>query len=219
MENKYEGLMTGCKRCPTCLHLPTVTMEPKVLNQLGEDTVLRCQMHGHVAQGDTVEMAVINWNKWISYVIAKAAEHAMSGIDGHFDTSYCTVCGDYTKTEDLPESMECARCHAVKAWKAQPKKKFGGMLAFLLLLALVGPARASAPVDMQVYADNAILNAAEHGYKHVTLVFGNADQTSIDEMAQELRHRGYRLDEELRVLNERVIRVNYLKPSRVAVAR
>lgn len=73
-----------------------------------------------------------------------------------------------------------------------------------------------APADMQQYADNAIMNAAQHGYKKVTLVFGHANPSDIEDLAQELRDRGYRIDEEAQLINPMIIKVQYLKPSAVA---
>lgn len=83
--------------------------------------------------------------------------------------------------------------------------------ATLLALLIVGPARAAAPLDMLTYADNAILNAAQHGHRGVTLVFGRAGLTEVEAVAAELRQRGYVLDEQTSELNPEVIKVLRLK--------
>ena len=79
------------------------------------------------------------------------------------------------------------------------------MKTLLLILMLAGVAQAENLSE--VYADNAILNAAEHGQKCVTLVFGDAPLDEIEQVADNLRARGYVLDEQAAVLNERVIKV------------
>lgn len=80
------------------------------------------------------------------------------------------------------------------------------MKTLLLILMLAGSAQA-AKNWAEKYADNAILNAAEHGIKKVTLVFGNAPQDEIDKVADELRDRGYVLDEQAVLVRPRVIKV------------
>lgn len=55
--------MNGLKRCPQCHHLPEVTFEDK-----GYDTtnfIFECKEHGHMAMGQTIEMAVANWNLYV----------------------------------------------------------------------------------------------------------------------------------------------------------
>lgn len=61
--------------------------------------------------------------------------------------------------------------------------------------------------SMATYADNAILNAAEHGHKKVVLVFGDSPLEDIEKIAAGLRSRGYRLNEETGLLNPRIIKV------------
>jgi len=74
-------------------------------------------------------------------------------------------------------------------------------------LALLLAALLIVPVDMLTYADKAILDAAEHGQKKVTLVFGDASTEAIEAVAQDLRARGYKLDEEATLLNPTIIRI------------
>lgn len=109
--------MRGCKRCPTCHALPDVAVEAKVLDQPGTDIVLRCEVHGHVAMGETLKMAVNHWNRYISHVIYVAADHMLTIGPGKPGESYCSVCGTQTLSEDFPDRYECAECHAVKHWK------------------------------------------------------------------------------------------------------
>jgi hypothetical protein len=90
------------------------------------------------------------------------------------------------------------------------------MIVAMVLWAM--PLHAAVPDDMTAYADNAILNAAEHGYKKVTLVFGHANPGDIEDLAQDLRSRGYRIDEEAALLNPMVIKVQALKSSAMAKA-
>src|SRR5258706_2622804 len=212
--------MDGCRRCPTCNILPTMTMEPSPYD--GEELVwLQCEIHGFVACGHDLEHAVLHWNKFLAFVTRQAADHYLTNGAGKVDESYCSVCGFPTKTEDLPGRAECAKCHAVKTWKSEPKKRAsgGGLIALLLglaMLALPLQAATQARADMQQYADNAIMDAATHGQKKVVLVFGNADQDAIDQLADELRDRGYRIDEEAQLLNPRIIKVQYLKASAMA---
>jgi hypothetical protein len=91
-------------------------------------------------------------------------------------------------------------------------------LTAVIVLFLAATVQAAVPEDMQAYADNAILNAAEHGYKKVTLVFGHANPGDIEDLADDLRARGYRIDEEAALLNPRVIKVQALKSSAMAKA-
>jgi len=62
--------LDGCKRCPTCHLAPKMSMEHRLWGGPGQDCVLRCERHGFVAQGDTLEMAVKNWNAFIGSVAA-----------------------------------------------------------------------------------------------------------------------------------------------------
>lgn len=86
-------------------------------------------------------------------------------------------------------------------------------MKYLLLAAVLfssGPVQAmpsQAVMTMATYADNAILNAAEHGHKKVTLVFGDSSLEDIEIVANGLRSRGYRLNEEVGLLNPRIIKV------------
>lgn len=87
------------------------------------------------------------------------------------------------------------------------------LFAVGLLLGSLGSIVQAAPVDldgMTTYADNAILNAAEHGEKHITLVFGHAPVENVEALAQSLRERGYRIDEESELLNPLIIKVQHL---------
>ncbi|QOR55569.1 MAG: hypothetical protein UMS36scaffold28_59 [Phage 59_13] len=114
----------------------------------------------------------------------------------------------------------CPACAWQKRKDIEAEKTAAGYWLFplILLLLMVAPVHAAAPVDMLAYADAAIMNAAEHDHRAVTLTFGDADQESIDAVADELRSRGYQLDEETSVLNPSVIRVRYLVSPAVAKA-
>lgn len=57
--------MTNAIRCPGCFIQPDVAFE-------GDKVILECKRHGHIAQGDSLEMAVVNWNQYISFVRAVA---------------------------------------------------------------------------------------------------------------------------------------------------
>jgi hypothetical protein len=83
------------------------------------------------------------------------------------------------------------------------------MKTLLLILTLAGVAQASDWAE--TYANNAILNAAEHGQKHVTLVFGNAPLDEIERVADDLRARGYVLDEQAELLNPRIVKILRLR--------
>lgn len=89
----------------------------------------------------------------------------------------------------------------------------------ILILAILGVqapamARYSASMDldqMTTYADNAILNGAEHGYKKVTLRLGDANPALVEKLADDLRARGYRIDEEAMLVSPDIIKVIELK--------
>jgi len=73
MENLPKTL-DGCFRCPTCINiLPEVKMEPNVINPETDDFVITCELHGHKAQGDTLEMAVKHWNIYVAFVLEQKA--------------------------------------------------------------------------------------------------------------------------------------------------
>lgn len=85
----------------------------------------------------------------------------------------------------------------------------------LIVLAMSGPAFAM-PQDvnqMITAAENSITTAAESGLKTVNIPFGYADPDHIEMVAQNLRSRGYVIDEEALMLNPQMIRVQYLKRS------
>jgi hypothetical protein len=85
-----------------------------------------------------------------------------------------------------------------------------------LLIATAAPLFADE--TMQAYANNAILNAAESGKKNVTLVFGRASQDEVEALAEDLRNRGYKIDEQAALLNPCVIKVRRLDVARTAKA-
>ena len=117
--------MDQCLKCPACNSMPQLTREEKVLGQPGKDWVLRCLHHGHVAQGDTLKMAVKHWNFYIrGAVIHRSAQNFIDHGPSKKDESYCTVCGEYTKSRELPDRIECNApyCKAVKYWK-EPRIK------------------------------------------------------------------------------------------------
>lgn len=53
--------LDGCKRCPDCHLVPTVTFECP-------GTWLSCDEHGHRAVGDTLTKAVEHWNRYVTFV-------------------------------------------------------------------------------------------------------------------------------------------------------
>jgi hypothetical protein len=59
--------MDGCKRCPDCLKVPTTSIIESAFDNRPV-AELRCELHGHVAQGDTVEQAVHHWNIYVTFV-------------------------------------------------------------------------------------------------------------------------------------------------------
>lgn len=61
------------------------------------------------------------------------------------------------------------------------------------------------------YANNAILAAAQDGDKAVTLHCGGANPSVIEKLTDDLRARGYRIDEEAALNNPEVIKVRYYK--------
>lgn len=63
MENTLDNL----ERCPRCHLCPSVTFNA---NDMVE---ICCLQHGHMAMGDTCEMAIRNWNIYIKFVIVEVA--------------------------------------------------------------------------------------------------------------------------------------------------
>ncbi len=56
--------MDGLKRCPQCHQLPEVKIEP---HRNGVDIIFSCEIHGHMATGPNEEIAVMNWNHYVSF--------------------------------------------------------------------------------------------------------------------------------------------------------
>lgn len=71
---KTDVNLNECQVCPTCHKLPMLTMEEKVLGNPGEDYVFRCNEHGHVSSGETLEQALKHWNRYIQFVLDKSHE-------------------------------------------------------------------------------------------------------------------------------------------------
>jgi uncharacterized radical SAM superfamily Fe-S cluster-containing enzyme len=56
--------MPSC--CPQCRRFPAITTEaPNTI-------ILRCEEHGHIAQGLSLDQAIAHWNRYIEF-IRKAA--------------------------------------------------------------------------------------------------------------------------------------------------
>lgn len=90
------------------------------------------------------------------------------------------------------------------------------MKTLLLVLLLAAPSFAM-PVDISLMltaVDNTIIDAAQTGHKEVFIPFGHADAGHIEIVAQNLRQRGYVLDEEAFMVNPHAIKVLYLKVSK-----
>ncbi len=64
-DEKKEG-MTGCRRCLHCQKIPTVKIETIT------SVYIECPTHGHMAKGDTLEMAVKHWNLYLGFYETKA---------------------------------------------------------------------------------------------------------------------------------------------------
>lgn len=54
-----EAPMENCERCPQCHKVPSVDMDKENI------VWLSCALHGHMAQGDTLDKAVTNWNHYV----------------------------------------------------------------------------------------------------------------------------------------------------------
>lgn len=95
------------------------------------------------------------------------------------------------------------------------------MKTLILLLALSSVASASEIDQMMAYANNAILDAATTGNRKVFLTFGKADPDSIEQVANDLRERGYKIDEQAFLLNPTKIHVlkNYSAAKMAKAAR
>ncbi len=92
------------------------------------------------------------------------------------------------------------------------------IFAVMLLVGMTGSAQAyNRQLDqMTTYADNAILDAAQDGIKAVTLTFGHADPALVEALSDDLRGRGYAIDEETALLNPSMIKVRFLRSSAMA---
>jgi hypothetical protein len=97
------------------------------------------------------------------------------------------------------------------------------MKTLAIVLVLMGPltlAQAAynpAELDqMTSYADNAILDAAQGGRKVVILKFGRANVALVERLSDDLRARGYRIDEEAAILNPEIVKIFGLKISILA---
>jgi hypothetical protein len=124
-------------------------------------------------------------------------------------------------------SAICDTPSGVTYWIAEMVKR-GGVpavtrwaQALVLIVALFGAGQAQAanPMDldqMTTYADNAILDAAQTGHKAVTLKFGHASLGNIERLTDDLRARGYAIDEETGLLNPEIVKVRFLKNSAIA---
>lgn len=94
------------------------------------------------------------------------------------------------------------------------------MILLLVILGVQGEVHAAHHYmtldQMTTYADNAILDAAQDGLKAVTLKFTYANPALVEQLADDLRARGYALDEEAILINPGLVKVRFLKNSAIA---
>lgn len=102
------------KNCPQCRqsYLP---------EKVDGFYVIACKndpCHGHMAMGDTYEMAVSNWNIYIGSVIREAARDMENQGKKYLEFSFCVYCKE--QTGSIPYisvqryDIECAACHLTK---------------------------------------------------------------------------------------------------------
>lgn len=100
--------LDGAIRCPVCRQVPAMLMEE--FN--GHDRVeLRCHMY--VAGGETLDMAVSHWNRFVRFMMLETAT-ACALNPGSLLTSPCFNCKGDTDSFTINGVVECADCRLPK---------------------------------------------------------------------------------------------------------
>lgn len=55
--------------CPHCHKPPTVTVDP-------DGYIYRCEVHGHMAMGKSVEETIRHWNRYVQFIVTGDIEHS-----------------------------------------------------------------------------------------------------------------------------------------------
>lgn len=85
------------------------------------------------------------------------------------------------------------------------------ILAFLVSVSGVAQAMPQNVDQMVSAAENIIVAAASHGQKSAYIPFGYANVSEVEMVADNLRARGYVIDEEAMVINPEALTVRYFK--------
>lgn len=99
------------RACPQCRVSPTMELFGK-LWEIG------CRRHGHLAMGNSADMVVSHWNKYIAFITHEAAEDIMANGVAPAEFSFCVYCKKQTRS--IPKmspgqyEIECAVCHLIK---------------------------------------------------------------------------------------------------------
>lgn len=72
-DRRSEQALDDCKRCPQCHHVPDVMFTAPGI-------WLECKQDGHKAVGDTLRKAVLNWNRYVSFVVGEEGQKLMDEV-------------------------------------------------------------------------------------------------------------------------------------------